>query len=238
MNQDHIVEVYAAADLFEAETLRDLLDEAGIQAQVIGSEVRQTEGSVPEGGVTLPRVCVHEQDMEEAARLIEQWLSEKADRDDLANESDRDDQEDDETAPAEVEGMSALGKLLMLFGLGCILLGASFAWSNYQELQKCSGFTEASRVQPWIRIVPPLHPETNLPMPVDVSYEYQVNGQKYSAMLAKASNPNDAPATVPIHYNPGNPGEHLLGELPSIWLPLAFGGFFGLLLMFIVYRLN
>jgi hypothetical protein len=227
MTDDHIVEVYAAADSFEAERLREHLADAGIQTTIVGDEINHVAGSMPYGGIASPRLWVHERDKDAAAELIEEWLANKAGADTTAtdsnepsSESDVEEESDQEVAPAEVEGISAFGKLLMLLGFGCILLGASFGWSNYQIVEAYSEQTEARQVG------------------IEPTYQYQVQDKTYTVHLSTVSSAADIPATVTVHFKPGNPGERLVGELPSPALPIVFGTFFGVLIMFIVYRLN
>jgi hypothetical protein len=243
MNEDHIVEVYATADAFEAERLRELLAEADIQATVVGDEINQMAGSMPYGGVASPRIWVHEHDKVEAARLIQQWLTTKSDSgavDADADDADADDRAGDEDLPVEVEGISAFGKLLMMFGLGCILTGAYFSWTNHQEANSYSGEAEGVRVEAdaTLQGIETSFRNAHLPVAIDAHFQYQVRNKTYSAEMIGASSAAGIPPTVTVHFKPASPRDYMLGSLPSTSLPLVFGSFFGLLVMFIVYRLN
>lgn len=244
MIEDKIVEVYAAADSVEAERLRELLEEEGIPATVVGDEINHLAGSMSFGGVASPRIWVHEQDKEKAAELIQEWLDESAagtddaDFDQAEQQSELNAASDSDEEGTSAEGISALGKLLIVFGLGFVLTGAYYARSNQQLAATFAGDAEAVRVAvfPLAQGMPP--GQEQAPRTFDAYYEYRVNGEAYEARLTNLWSEANAPATLSVHFKPGNPHEHWIGSLPSPWLPLVFGTFFGVLVMFIVYRLN
>ncbi len=65
-----IVEAYLAADITEAHFLRDLLEEQGIKARVVGDTLT---GMIPAGEVTAPRVWVFRSDEIRARELLDEY---------------------------------------------------------------------------------------------------------------------------------------------------------------------
>jgi hypothetical protein len=69
--EEDIVEVYSAADIAEAHFLRGMLEEAGIQARVVGDELITSVGSL--GAQVAPRVWVHRADAPRAKELLKEY---------------------------------------------------------------------------------------------------------------------------------------------------------------------
>jgi len=63
--------VYEAANAFDAQVVKDMLTQQGIDAEVLGAYLQGGAGELPVGG--LVRVAVHEADHDAARHLIGEW---------------------------------------------------------------------------------------------------------------------------------------------------------------------
>jgi hypothetical protein len=73
MGNERNVEVYWAENAREAHLVRSLLEEAGIQAHVIGEMLQAAAGELPLGPTSSPRVWVPETDRARAREIITEW---------------------------------------------------------------------------------------------------------------------------------------------------------------------
>jgi hypothetical protein len=77
MGDRRIVEAYAAADAREAHLVRMVLQEAGIEARVVGEAFQAVEGELPStfdvADGRLPRVWVFESDADRARTILAEW---------------------------------------------------------------------------------------------------------------------------------------------------------------------
>ena len=71
MEEPAIVEIYTARDNIEAQFIRSLLEEAGIEVSVVGEGLRWLAGGLPLGQVTAPRLWVRREDVDRARKLID-----------------------------------------------------------------------------------------------------------------------------------------------------------------------
>jgi hypothetical protein len=69
MQESELREVYSAANVTEAHLLRDALEEAGIEAMVVGDELFGAIGSVP-GISGAPKLMVKAEDYEPARKIV------------------------------------------------------------------------------------------------------------------------------------------------------------------------
>lgn len=74
------IEVYAARDGMEAHFLRSLLEDEGIDAQVVGDGLVAALGDIPFGMPTAPRIWVQEEDAARARQLILDWEQSRRNR--------------------------------------------------------------------------------------------------------------------------------------------------------------
>ena len=72
MQDDDIVEVYAAGELGQAYFLRDMLANAGIEARVVGDSISTGLG-LPPVGESAPCLWVRRSDEAEARQLLAEW---------------------------------------------------------------------------------------------------------------------------------------------------------------------
>ena len=72
MHHDDIVEVYIAADGPEAHFLRNMLIDAGINAEVLGGTVSSSLG-LPAGVESAPSVLVNKADEVRAREILSEW---------------------------------------------------------------------------------------------------------------------------------------------------------------------
>ncbi|MEK6246627.1 MAG: DUF2007 domain-containing protein [Planctomycetales bacterium] len=67
-------EVYSAADAQEAHLIKTILEEAGIEAHVVGDHLQNAIGYLP-AGVISPRVWVNTVHWEQARKIIDEHLA-------------------------------------------------------------------------------------------------------------------------------------------------------------------
>jgi rubrerythrin len=76
MHEDDVVEVYIAADTPEAHFLRNMLIDAGINAEVLGGMISSSLG-LPAGVESAPSVVVHKADEARAREILTEWEMER-----------------------------------------------------------------------------------------------------------------------------------------------------------------
>ena len=72
---NRLAEVYSAANGLEAHSLRAVLEERGIRAEVVGETLQTAAGDLPLGQSLAPRIWVWEGDAGRARELIEEFTS-------------------------------------------------------------------------------------------------------------------------------------------------------------------
>ena len=77
MTDSDVVEVYSAANLPEAHQVKNLLQDEGIQARVVGEALQTGAGELPIGWTTAPRLWVAQADCERARQIIDEWEQER-----------------------------------------------------------------------------------------------------------------------------------------------------------------
>jgi hypothetical protein len=248
IRHERIVELCSAANIIEADGLCELLEEAGIQARVVGDNLTAAAGCLPLGEATAPRIWVYENDADHARQVIGQWRSEPG----VAPlEPPEDDEPATAAAPLETqdtalpsdERLRFLGQGLFVVAIVCLAAGAVWAWQNATTLSKHSATTEgrfAGVGHPRTRFAfaPPRDP--NLPLQpnaprvlavthlFEASYAYVVDGKSHHAYMFVES-VDEAPDRVQVHYDPRNPAAHFVGSIAPPWMILllsfAVGGF-------------
>jgi tetratricopeptide (TPR) repeat protein len=77
MDDSSVVELYSAADVYEAHSLRDHLELAGIRSRLVGDTLQGAAGGLPLGEVIAPRIWVARADQSRARRVLRKWLAER-----------------------------------------------------------------------------------------------------------------------------------------------------------------
>ncbi len=67
-----MIKLYSGAHALETHHVRNLLEQAGIRAVVMGDALAITRGETPWGPETLPAIWIEEADAEEALRIVRQ----------------------------------------------------------------------------------------------------------------------------------------------------------------------
>ncbi len=76
MTDISVLEVYSADDMMDAEFIRHVLAEQGIQARIIGESLQTIIGNLPAVWVT-PRIWVCEEDFAQAEILVDEAKTEQ-----------------------------------------------------------------------------------------------------------------------------------------------------------------
>jgi hypothetical protein len=248
---DRIVEVYSAADSFEAHGLCSVLQENGIQSRIVGEELGVAAGCLPLGEAMAPRIWVREGDAARAREIIEEWtsqphqeLSELVESDEKSEE-DEEEAEEEDMPPAPGTQFRWLSRCFVIAGTACALLGTTWAWHSWMAMQKYRGTTEGALVggEPHLYTYIPAPSDKNIPVPreppsfsiyYDLQYAFSVDGKTYYSIVRDA---NTAERQIVIHYDPNHPKENVAGPLtsPSTVLVAVLGigacvSFIGLLL--------
>jgi hypothetical protein len=252
--RERIVELCSAANVVEADGLCEMLEEAGIQARVVGDDLGAAAGCLPLGEATAPRLWVHESDLDRAREVIDQWRRELEHEPIEPPESDGPPEwetaaESEEAAiPSDVR-FRFLNQAFFIAGFACIVIGAVWAWKNSTTLSEYSATTEGRWVEVGlggVEMVRSRH-DRNLPLQpivesqpswkfsIRATYAYVVAGKIYNASMD--FDEGATPLTrVAIHYNSQEPAKHVVGSIAPPWVVLLFAFGIAAFLSFVGYQ--
>jgi hypothetical protein len=237
------VELCSAANAVEAHALRMLLEEAGIQARVVGDILGNAAGSLPLGEPIAPRIWVWETNVARAQEIIEEWTSQPHDQwGDLVEGAEQSEAEED-AVPSSAVGFHVLSEGLVIAGTACILWGALWAWHSWMTARKYQETTEGVLVawEPHYSgsyYFPP--PDTPVPrfrlaplVCYDLKYRFVIDGKTYSYVVRASA---ILGRRMPIHYDPRDLKENVVvGPLTRPWLVLVATFGIGAFLAFMAY---
>jgi hypothetical protein len=238
---ERLVEICSAGNIVEADCLCEMLEEAGIQARVVGDNLSAAAGCLPLGEATSPRLWVRESDADRARQIVEQWRNEQEDALPEPPECGEPPAvdvpvESQETALPTDTKLRFLGQGLFVVAIICLAAGAIWAWRNWTELSKHSATTEATFVwigDPQVKLVFPPPRDPNLPLQPSAprvlavrhsfgaNYTYTVDGESYPAYLS-VDGADEIPEHVQIRYDPRHPAAHIVGSIAPPWMLLLF----------------
>jgi hypothetical protein len=238
---ERIVEVCSAGNIVEADCLCEMLEDAGIQARVVGDNLSAAAGCLPLGEVTSPRLWVRESDADRARQIVEQWRNEQEDALPEPPECDEppavDERVESEDVPVSSDvRLRFLGQGLFVVAIVCLAAGAVWAWQNSTVLSKHSATTEAMIVgvgDPRVEFIHRPPRDSNLPLQPNApralavrhsfgaNYTYTVDGESYRAYLS-VNGADKIPEHVQIHYDPRHPAAHIVGSIAPPWMLLLF----------------
>jgi hypothetical protein len=252
MTTDHIVEVYSAGNIVEAQALAEVLEEAGVAARVVGDMLGNAAGLLPPTSAS-PRVWVRAADETRAQEIVAMWLREPqatvaagapSEMNEEAVEPPESEQVDEPASPGRTLSRF-VNRAIAISGVASVLAGTYFAMEGWLLQRRFSARTEAQYVD-YGKGGYEKHPVADAPdMPGHVRfrteyrlkyrilYAYEVNGQEYYAQLTDATRP---PETMTVHYDPSQPGSNVVGPLTPPWLPLLLGSTVGAMLFFVAWR--
>jgi len=242
--RERIVELCSAGDIVEAECVCELLEEAGIPARIVNDGLGIAAGGVPFGEPIAPRIWVRESEAAHAREVIEQW-QEQQENEPIEFPGSEGSPERGEPIEAEYAALPSdvrfrfLSQGFFIAGLVCILAGAIWAWKNSMTLSMYSG-TAVGRA---IDVSRYWRHNTSMPggpgqrlgcvSRVAVQYAYVVDAHLYHAQV------DDAEGDiyhVPIHYDPHNPAQHVVGSIAPPWVVLIFAVGIAAFLSFVGYQ--
>jgi hypothetical protein len=221
---ERIVEFCSAANAVEAYIIRALLEEAGIQARVVGDLLGNAAGMLPLGETLAPRIWVRECDAAYAREIIESQPGQECSD---CVEGDQPSEKEEDVFSSTIAWFGWLSQVFMIAAAFCILLGTIWAWCSWMTMQKYQGTAEGVLVacNPHFSSYIPPPPENPLPreppnfsFQYDVQYEYTVAGTTY---YAKIYNSSKAYRCITIHYDPSYPEKNIVGPLTSPWIVIV-----------------
>jgi hypothetical protein len=250
---ERLAEVCSAGNIVEADGLCELLEEAGIQARVVGEGLGVAAAGLALGENVSPRIWVHERDLARAREVIEQWRSRQANEpaglpgSETPPESESPVEAEYAELPSDVR-LRFLSQGFFIAGSLCFLVGAVWAWGNSMKLSTYSG-TAVARFNdvfvrrsmcvalPRERDLPPgnVASEYSFRYTYNVQYVYIVNGAKYKALLT-VDRAENAPMLVDIRYNPRSPANNIVGSITPPWMILLFTSLVGVFFCFVGYQ--
>jgi hypothetical protein len=224
---DRVVEVYSAANAFEAHELCAVLEEAGIRTQVVGESLGTVAGCLPLGEVVAPKLWVWEHDATRAREIIDTWLSQP--RQEWTEGDEGSEPEEEDVPPIPLAKSSCLTQLCMIVGAVCVLAGAIWGGWNWLTLCRCpataqgvliggKGYTQTYRPAPTDENNPARRRDLVVSVRYDLQYGFEVDGKQY---MASTHYGNVADRRLPIHYDPRDPERNVVGPLPQPWIVLA-----------------
>ncbi len=231
---DRIVEVYSAAHIIEAQELCTILEDKGIQSRIVGEQLGNAAGCLPLGETLAPRIWVREGDAIQAREIIEEWTKEPHQEwswpvaDEEPNDVEEQPEEKDAPAASGVR-FRWLSQAFLMAGVASILIGAVWAWHGWMTMRKYQGTAEGVLVgyQPHLESYIPSRADDNLPgvrrrptlaIRYDLQYEFVVGGKTYHAVVYDGYIDD---GRLPIHYDPCNPEEHIVGPRAQPWIVLV-----------------
>jgi hypothetical protein len=250
---ERLAEVCSAGNIVEADGLCELLEEAGIQARVVGEGPGVAAAGLALGENVSPRIWVYDRDLARAREVIEQWRSRQVNEpigltdSEPPPESERPVEAEYAELPSDVR-LRFLSQGFFIAGLVCILIGAVWAWRNSTMLSTYSGtaiarfnnvFVSTSMcvAPPRERDLPPgnVAAEYSFRYTYSAQYVYIVNGEKYKALLT-VDRAENAPMLVDIRYNPRFPANNIVGSITPPWMILLFAAMVGVFFCFVGYQ--
>jgi hypothetical protein len=235
--------------MVEANYLCNRLEEARIEARVVGDFLGGAVGGLPLGEATSPRVWVHQSDQARAREVIAGWRSEQGDPAGQWPAGEGTPPWEMPAAPETPEGEPSSGfryrfvsEAFWFAAVICVVAGGYWAWRNSIALAKYSVVAEGRRVagSRWRVPIPqpagPGLPYGRLPSVAfrnEVQYSYQAGG---TTRYVEWSGWQEPPARLSICYDPHDPAKHIIGlpTPPPVILLAAVG--IAVLLGFIGYR--
>jgi hypothetical protein len=226
---DRVVEVYAAANVFEAHELQAVLAEEGIQSQIVGEELGNAAGCLPLGEALAPRIWVREADASRAREIIDQCIGQP--HEEGAEPLDGDDQDaSEEEAETPGAGYYWLGQALMGLGMICIVAGLVWGSVNWVTLHTHQGTAQGVLVGGKDKTsYIPATSDRNVPgagqrsgffsFDYELEYQFTASGKNYYAVV---ENGNVDDRQVPIHYDLEDPGQNVVGPLTRPWTILLW----------------
>lgn len=266
MTADRIVEVYSAGNIVEAQSLAEVLEEAGVAAQVVGDMLGNAAGWLPQTE-TAPRVWVREADEARAREIIAVWLrdpraivaegaaGESADMaeppetdsrkpDDADQEEPVKSDEIEEPASSAVGQFSLVNRAIAIAGVASFCAGAYFAMQGWFVQRRFSQETEAYYVGYKMGgyEIYPVASVRDLPIrqsPTRLRTRYNIF-YAYEAdgkeCYAELQDCPRPPEVVIVHYDPDQPMSNVVGPLTPPWVSLLLGAAVGGLLIFVSWR--
>lgn len=225
-SSDRIVALCDAPDPIAANALCDLLERAGIRCRIVGEPLGSAAGGLPLGETLVPRIWVREGDAARACEIIDE---EKKMRPPAKLRDAR-----KKRAPGRRERARRVrwaSRSLAVVGGVCIAVGAVWAWCAWTTMRRYAATTEGVAVsyQERFSTISPRQPEFPLPRQYptfshwyEVEYAFDVGGTTYYSV---APDCQEVVAQIPIHYDPRDPAQNVVGPLTPPWsvLEVALG---------------
>ena len=248
MKQGRIVELCSAANIIEADAIRDLLEEAGIQSRVVGEFLGSAAGSLPLGETTTPRIWVHAENLTRAQKIIDEQMDRLGQETSALSESDENTESDivpDGESPPAASGAGGrwLGQGLVLLGLACIAVGAIWAGLNWATLRDFPGTAQGVLVAWERQFSTHSSPPPEIPFRRDptitsstcyvAEYSFIVKGKTYYSKFRTGWLIHRHRL---IHYDPRQPTRNFVGSVTAPWSILGWTLGIGIALLLMGYR--
>ncbi len=242
-NGGRIVELYSAANVFEALALHNELEQAGIRSRLAGELLENAPGALPLGQITAPRLWVWDEDLPRAREIGNAWIR-RADQggriSDEEDESTEVDEEPDEgtAAPASDRRSTGPDCVWTVAGLACIAIGIFWAGHRWAALRTYSAATEGVLTRYKLRHsthvppppeIPRSHERATIHFWYEAFYAFNVGPWTYYAVTESGIPPA---RRAMIHYDPSDPNNNFVGPLPSPWDAPAWAMGIGASLLF------
>ncbi len=228
---DRIYEVYSAANPIEAQALCAVLEEEAIQVQIVGDQLGSAAGCLPLGEALEPRIWVRESDVKRAREIIQEWTNQPQPQWNWPPQTDEVEEPESEDMPKKSCGrFNWLCQGCAIVGAASILIGTLWALCNWATISKYPETAEGVLVggkrhfeshptQPFDKNIPiPRRQAYSLSVRYELQYGFVVDGKAY---YATDQNGNIDNRHVPIHYDPQDPEQNVVGPIIRPWTILA-----------------
>ena len=188
---------------------------------MVGEFLGSAAGALPLGETVSPRIWVWEVDLPRAEEVIDERTGEAAEvpvtlaegdecgATDASEEEEDEEEEEEEPPPTPAARFHWLGRVLVLLGAACIVVGAAWVFFNWTTMRQCSAATTGILAGYGLRYSE--SPPADFPLPqqwivftagYEAWYAYTAEGKTYYAKDRASERPRDRQL---IHYDPLHP---------------------------------
>jgi hypothetical protein len=235
------VEIYSAANAFDAYVIANALIVAGIEARVVGEFLGTGSYVLPLGQPFGSRIWVRSDDEARARKLLEEYESQTENTIQTPESFETEIEEPssyetaevlEESEPIPVAGrtLGFIGPLLVMVGIACIGIGLFWAFRNHRLL---TYYLETAQAQ-YIKYNFASEKSYNSGTPIwYFTYAFKVDGVQHTVVIERSKFPGEY---ITVRYNLNDPADGYADPILHPALCLVLGVVFGGFALFLAYQ--